>query len=778
MAITIRELLASDTVSQAADKINFNFDQLLLNGGGPQGPQGPQGPPGPIGGRGIRGSVWYEDTSTTSPGNNPNTVPPTLTPEDEDNYLQFNGIVWTYDASIPAWVPTNIDLTGPVGPPGASGKFAQYQALPYTAAGDTTIFPDEISLSPIGLTQGVRSVLIGGFPETVYGLTPPITPGTNIVPTAIASQLQMPDISMMVHQFDSNGTAIMFHGGDSSSGEWFSQTATSKLSRITLAPDDALRISSPKERTPANLATTGIYIEAANRGIDLNAGRELTIRTGTATSSDTYAGQDNFLVQVAQSAGNSVEPYASISTVVSGQEAELRIGETSTPTTTTVNPGNLVGLAGKISLIGSDAMNLRTGSTIDMIGAGLVRVRSTGDDAELSSTSADVNITAAVDANIQADQNIIVNAGNGNVNVSTSAGTGGDILIDTSNTGSQIKLETDGDTSPINLRTNGTTSPIRLETTGIGGITLDSNTTISLDATDSIAATALTTIATVSGGDTSIFSASDVVIDTDTFGGGDISLLADTGNINMTTTSGNVNITASDLTANGNVNITSGGTNSEITLKRSSSTTVVNILSGGAASGSYLNIHVGNTTLSSGIRLQMENATTGSIVAVGGTTDTFRIAMPSTVKVEAETGVTPASGTTLEPRFDVDASIDVSSHGGTYDTAVADEKIFGSGTFTRAASTQNGDITINWIRVGNIVTCTGIVTGNTGNPIQPAVSIVPIRGGSITDVYGVWNSGSGNYAGRVEIYTSPTEIEFLPNPAEVGFYFSFSYRIQ
>ena len=68
MPITIRELLASDTISQAADKINFNFDQLLLNGGGPQVPQGPQGPPGPIGGSGIRGSVWYEDTSTTSPG--------------------------------------------------------------------------------------------------------------------------------------------------------------------------------------------------------------------------------------------------------------------------------------------------------------------------------------------------------------------------------------------------------------------------------------------------------------------------------------------------------------------------------------------------------------------------------------------------------------------------------------------------------------------------------------------------------------------------------------
>ena len=63
MALTIQELLASDTISQAADKINFNFDQLLLNGGGPAGPKGPAGPIGPAGGRGPKGSTWYEDTT-------------------------------------------------------------------------------------------------------------------------------------------------------------------------------------------------------------------------------------------------------------------------------------------------------------------------------------------------------------------------------------------------------------------------------------------------------------------------------------------------------------------------------------------------------------------------------------------------------------------------------------------------------------------------------------------------------------------------------------------
>ena len=89
MAITIQDLLSSDTISQAVDKINFNFDQLLLNGGGPVGPPGPIGPNGPIGGRGERGSEWYEGTD------DPNTTPPTATPLKADYYLILVRVVQT-----------------------------------------------------------------------------------------------------------------------------------------------------------------------------------------------------------------------------------------------------------------------------------------------------------------------------------------------------------------------------------------------------------------------------------------------------------------------------------------------------------------------------------------------------------------------------------------------------------------------------------------------------------------------------------------------------------
>ena len=59
MPITIKELFPSDPISEALEKINFNFDQLILAGGGPPGPPGPLGPQGVPGPLGIRGDHWF-----------------------------------------------------------------------------------------------------------------------------------------------------------------------------------------------------------------------------------------------------------------------------------------------------------------------------------------------------------------------------------------------------------------------------------------------------------------------------------------------------------------------------------------------------------------------------------------------------------------------------------------------------------------------------------------------------------------------------------------------
>ena len=57
MPINIKEIFTTDSDSIKIDKLNYNFDQLLANGGGPQGPAGSQGPAGVQGLQGIQGAT-------------------------------------------------------------------------------------------------------------------------------------------------------------------------------------------------------------------------------------------------------------------------------------------------------------------------------------------------------------------------------------------------------------------------------------------------------------------------------------------------------------------------------------------------------------------------------------------------------------------------------------------------------------------------------------------------------------------------------------------------
>lgn len=160
MPILIQELIASDSISQAVDKINFNFDQILLNGGGPVGPPGPLGPPGPIGGRGERGSLWYED-STSSPGTDPNLL--TFTGlVIGDNYLQANGDVWSWSGLT--WSITSINLLGPQGPAGSSGAWLKFGSdIGVSNINRNAIYPEPFGQAngANNANEGISTVVIG-----------------------------------------------------------------------------------------------------------------------------------------------------------------------------------------------------------------------------------------------------------------------------------------------------------------------------------------------------------------------------------------------------------------------------------------------------------------------------------------------------------------------------------------------------------------------------------------------------------------------------------------
>ena len=301
MPITIQEIIASDTISQLVDKTNFNFDQLLLNGGGPAGPKGPAGPIGPAGGRGPKGSTWYEDTTpfTTPPvGVSPNVSPPTPNPLEGDYYLQANGQVWEYNGTT--WVPTQVDLQGPTGAAGLSGGFGSYFGQGSLNNFNTTLATPK-GIGGTGATavnQGILTVLVGGAASNTStadsGQT--LTSEYQLTDT-LALSMASDVVSLMVHQKNTASRAIVLHGGaDATNSELMEQNNLGNLSGIKLGIDDRMIIDIPKPATnpSSNTDVIGFQVDTGvgGRGVDIFSGGQVTISSGNNSAPYSFAGEN------------------------------------------------------------------------------------------------------------------------------------------------------------------------------------------------------------------------------------------------------------------------------------------------------------------------------------------------------------------------------------------------------------------------------------------------------------------------------------------------------
>ena len=131
MPITIKEILNSDAMSGFVEKVNFNFDQLVLAGGGPPGPIGTQGPDGPVGPQGKRGDHWFTGTTAFSQTTDHDGVSPLQV---QDNYLDINGDVYNFfdnGLGITGWTYSGVNLKGVTGATGATGGGTEWQLYEY-----------------------------------------------------------------------------------------------------------------------------------------------------------------------------------------------------------------------------------------------------------------------------------------------------------------------------------------------------------------------------------------------------------------------------------------------------------------------------------------------------------------------------------------------------------------------------------------------------------------------------------------------------------------------
>lgn len=399
MAITIQELLASDTISQVVDKINFNFDQLLLNGGGAVGPAGPLGPPGPIGGRGERGTEWYEGTA------DPNVVPPTLTPLTADYYLQSNGDVWEFTGL--AWTNTGINLVGPAGPSGAAVGWSQFGNNPYpnyAAAYQNVLYPAPITAGITVSNQGVAATLIGAVGPGDVSANPgiPFTPAFQLNNT-MAGSIDSSVVSMLVHQKDSSASAIKFMGGGAVAADNYEQSALANLSSIGLGIDDSIIINVPKSVTGTigSLQDTyGFNLYTLQKGQSFRAGRSISFTTGTlgATLSGPLDVSD-FTINLNVVNSSQLPKYEM--NILGTKDASISAGNVTLPATT-AKSGNIVLDSGKVNLIAKDLIKIESLSgewnfpglqSVSITPAGLVGVSSSG---KLGALSTGGSLTAGI----------------------------------------------------------------------------------------------------------------------------------------------------------------------------------------------------------------------------------------------------------------------------------------------------------------------------------------------------------------------------------------------
>ena len=123
MPIVIKELFPSDPLSEALEKINFNFDQVILSGGGPIGPLGPQGVPGIPGPQGDRGDHWQVGTTAPTADHGPNYG----ALKDYDFWISATGQIYYWSVGTTSWINSGKNLTGPTGSPGVTGGSYEIQ---------------------------------------------------------------------------------------------------------------------------------------------------------------------------------------------------------------------------------------------------------------------------------------------------------------------------------------------------------------------------------------------------------------------------------------------------------------------------------------------------------------------------------------------------------------------------------------------------------------------------------------------------------------------------
>lgn len=270
MSLSIQEIFYSDNIRNLVDKVNKNFDNIVINGGGPRGVRGLQGIQGPSGPTGRRGENTYFDDGTGLP------ITPPIDVIIGDNFVLSNGDVYEWDGTV--WVLTGTNLRGPQGiqgPSGASLDFDRYAGgygstfplgLFYYPQNPPTLIPTPNQKDFITLKRGGLDVLFLGDANKAYGDSGALS--------GISNMPNMPNTAKIWVIQDAlvgggkNGITIGAAGAKNSTDDINTYANFEQFANLYIATDGSFNISMTAggitEPKPINIST--------DARIDLSAG--------------------------------------------------------------------------------------------------------------------------------------------------------------------------------------------------------------------------------------------------------------------------------------------------------------------------------------------------------------------------------------------------------------------------------------------------------------------------------------------------------------------------
>jgi len=382
MAIVIKEILASDTISQASDKINFNFDQFLINGGGPPGPQGPLGPIGPAG---VRGSLWFDGSGA------PSSI---IGTEEGDYYLDVdNGDVYLYDGVTWSLEGNIQGPQGPVGPQGPGNILFEIDGTNPDVNPANLFYRYRFinANSDLYTNTGLyasQSLLVGGFPIGTNA-NEGISSGWGEVTDVYSNQINPASGVLFVHMpVATSGKNIILSRVLGDGINTYNTDVITEMGSISVDDYDSVFIESNRIINSADLyaQSVGLKIASYDSDLQLLSGRNINISTQTPTTpySSSIFGADtgNGIITITalesiasgytgsavrlQKGSGSTYGHAYISLGTSNPGVQPASGDGSILITNTTGDSITVDSSGALFLVSTDAMDIVSSDDITL----------------------------------------------------------------------------------------------------------------------------------------------------------------------------------------------------------------------------------------------------------------------------------------------------------------------------------------------------------------------------------------------------------------------------